>query len=195
MRKIAITGNIGSGKTTVCKILKNIGYKVFECDFEIKKLYGTINLKNKVRNMFGHKISNLFFSNGRVNKQALSDHLFSNPNELRNLEKVIYKNLVEMKKIFCEKHSKEQIVFFDIPLLFEKRMDNEYDQIIYLKVDSASQKKRVLKRKNIDENKFKSIINNQRDFSHSNRISLLIDTNENKKIVKKKLLDYLKSPK
>ena len=67
MRKIAITGNIGSGKTTVCKILKNIGYKVFECDLEVKKLYKTIKLKNKVRKMLGHKISNLFFRNGRIN--------------------------------------------------------------------------------------------------------------------------------
>jgi dephospho-CoA kinase len=70
-------------------------------------------------------------------------------------------------------------------------MENEYDQIIYLKVDKTIQKKRVLKRKNIDENKYKSIIKNQIDFSGSDKISLLINTEKTKKTIKKELLEHL----
>ena len=192
MIKIAITGNIGSGKTTICKILKTLGYEIFECDLEIKKLYQTIDLKKKIRKIFDNKISELFFVNGRVNKKALSDYIFNNPKDLRRLEKLIYEKLADLKSIFVKKNKKERIVFFDIPLLFEKRMNKGYDFIIYLKVDVETQKKRVLKRKNIDEEKYKNIISNQQDFSNSNKVSLLIDTKKKKKIIKNELLKFIK---
>ena len=192
MIKIAITGNIGSGKTTICKILKTLGYEIFECDLEVKKLYQTIDLKKKIREIFSNKISKLFFVNGRVNKKALSDYIFNNPKDLRRLEKLIYEKLADLKSIFVDKNKKERIVFFDIPLLFEKRMNKGYDFIIYLKVDVETQKKRVLKRKNINEEKYKNIISNQQDFSNSNKVSLLIDTKKKKKVIKNELLKFIK---
>ena len=191
MKKIAITGNIGSGKTTISNILLKAGYKVFQCDKEISNLYLVKNLKNEIKNTFENKVKNLFFKNGRINKIALSDYVFSSSMQLRRLEKIIYYYLEITKKDFLEKNKKKEILFFDIPLLFEKKLEDEYDFIIYLFLNKENQKKRVLKRKNMSEVKLKKILKNQKNFSKSKKISLLIDTNKKKVEVKKTLLSFI----
>ena len=192
MKKIAITGNIGSGKTTISNILLKAGYKVFQCDKEISNLYLVKNLKNEIKNTFENKVKNLFFKNGRINKVALSDYVFSSSIQLRRLEKIIYYYLEITKKDFLEKNKKNEILFFDIPLLFEKKLEDDYDFIIYLFLNKENQKKRVLKRKNMSENKLKKILKNQKDFSKSKKISLLIDANKKKAEVKQTLLEFIK---
>ena len=192
MKKIAITGNIGSGKTTISNILLKAGYKVFQCDKEISNLYLVKNLKNEIKNTFENKVKNLFFKNGRINKVALSNYVFSSSMQLRRLEKIIYYYLEITKKDFLEKNKKKEILFFDIPLLFEKKLEDEYDFIIYLFLNKENQKKRVLKRKNMSENKLKKILKNQKNFSKSKKISLLIDANKKKVEVKQTLLEFIK---
>ena len=192
MKKIAITGNIGSGKTTISNILLKAGYKVFQCDKEISNLYLVKNLKNEIKNTFENKVKNLFFKNGRINKVALSNYVFSSSIQLRRLEKIIYYYLEITKKDFLEKNKKKEILFFDIPLLFEKKLEDEYDFIIYLVLNKENQKKRVLKRKNMSDEKLKKILKNQKGFSSSKKISLLIDTNKRKVEVKQTLLEFIK---
>ena len=192
MKKIAITGNIGSGKTTISNILIKAGYKVFQCDKEIRNLYLVKNLKDEIKNTFENKVKNLFFKNGQINKVALSDYVFSSSMQLRRLEKIIYHYLEIIKRDFLEKNNKKKILFFDIPLLFEKKLEDEYDFIIYLFLNKESQKKRVLKRKNMSEDKLKKILKNQKNFSKSKKISLIIDTNKKKVEVKQTLLEFIK---
>ena len=192
MKKIAITGNIGSGKTTISNILLKAGYKVFQCDKEISNLYLVKNLKNEIKGTFENKVKNLLFKNGRINKIALSDYVFSSSMQLRRLEKIIYYYLEITKKDFLEKNKKKKLLFFDIPLLFEKKLEDEYDFIIYLFLNKENQKKRVLKRKNMSEDKLKKILKNQKDFSKSKKISLLIDTNKKKVEVKQTLFEFIK---
>ena len=192
MKKIAITGNIGSGKTTISNILLKAGYKVFQCDKEISNLYLDKDIKNKIKGTFENKVKNLFFKNGRINKIALSDYVFSSSMQLRRLEKIIYYYLEITKKDFLAKNKKKKLLFFDVPLLFEKKLEDEYDFIIYLVLNEENQKKRVLKRKNMNEEKLKKILKNQKGFGSSKKISLLIDTNKKKVEVKQTLLEFIK---
>ena len=56
MKKIGITGNIGSGKSTVSKIIKMLGYKVFESDKEVSKLLGNVDIIKRIKAEFDLKI-------------------------------------------------------------------------------------------------------------------------------------------
>ena len=192
MKKIAITGNIGSGKTTISNILLQEGYEVFQCDKEISKLYLCSDLKKEIKRTFNNKVENLFFRNGKINKKSLSDYVFSSPASLRNLEKIVYYHLEITKKKFLNENRNKRFIFFDIPLLFEKKQEDDYNYIIYLVLNKENQKRRVLKRKNMNEFKLKKILNNQKDSSKSKKISLLLDTNNKKAQVKKNLLSFIK---
>ena len=99
----------------------------------------------------------------------------------------------ESKEKFFEKNSNEPVVFLDIPLLFEKKLQSQFDFIIRTYVSDEVQKKRVLKRKNMTNAKFNQIRKTQTDYSgvEEKFVSLDINTEEDIKIVKKKVKNFL----
>ena len=193
--KIAITGKIGSGKTTVCKILKEIGYKVYESDNEVEKLLKRLQVVEKVKSLYKDKIENLIDNNGNINKKELGGFLFANKKELDKLEKLLYPLLEEQKKKFIEANCNEKFIFFDIPLLFEKKMHKKFDKIIFLDVSKEIQEKRVIKRKGMSKNKLDNILNNQSyDFSIFRKfISVQLNSSGNKGLLEYELKNFLKN--
>ena len=193
--KIAITGKIGSGKTTVCKILKEIGYKVYESDSEVEKLLKGFQVVEKVKSLYKDKIENLIDNNGNINKKELGGFLFANKKELDKLEKLLYPLLEEQKKKFIEANCNEKFIFFDIPLLFEKKMHKKFDKIIFLDVSKEIQEKRVIKRKGMSKNKLDNILNNQSyDFSIFRKfISVQLNSSGNKGLLEYELRNFLKN--
>ena len=94
---------------------------------------------------------------------------------------------MEEKEKFFIKNIKEQIVFLDIPLLFENKLQRNFNYIIYTFVAKRIQKKRVLKEKNMSEKKFNQIISKQNKLSnHQKRAKISLKLNTNKNIVKLK---------
>ena len=190
--KVAVTGNIGTGKSTVCEILKAMGFKVFESDYEVKKLYNQIDIICEIRKNFINKIPDLF-KNGKLDRKKLSNYAFSNKLELHKLENIIHPHVWNIKKTFIEDNSKEKVLFFDIPLLFEKDLHKEYDFVFYTMVDQKIQKKRVLERRNMDVQKFQKILSVQASLSKVTEkfISLKLDTEKNKTLIKNSIKNFL----
>ena len=193
--KVAITGKIGSGKSTISEILIKLGYKVFESDKEVSLLFDNNSITQKIITLFSKKIKNLVNSNGKINKTVLGNYVFSNRPELTKLEKIIHPLLSEKKQEFIQLESKEKILFFDIPLLFEKKLFKEFHFIIYLYIDKKTQFKRVIKRKGMTKDKFDEISKFQdHDLKRNSKfISLKLDTSRSKKEVKKNLISFITS--
>ena len=190
--KIAITGKIGSGKSTVAEIIKDIGYFVFESDKEVDKLFNSNHTKNKIKNLF-YKIQNLTNKDGSINKTLLGDYVFSNKNELKNLEDLIYPLLNKERQKFINSKKMEKILFFDIPLLFEKKLFTEYNFIIYVYVKDKIQKERVLRRKKMNKDKLERILEaqsyNLKDYQKF--ISIKIDTSNDIDLTKQSLISFI----
>ena len=191
--KIAITGKIGSGKSTVADIIKGLGYFVFESDKEVDKLFNSNNIKNKIKTLFC-KITNLTNKDGSINKTLLGDYVFSNKNELKNLEDLIYPLLNKERQKFINSRKMEKILFFDIPLLFEKKLFTEYNFIIYVYVKEKIQKERVLRRKKMNKDKLEKILEaqsyNLKDYQKF--ISIKIDTSNDVDQIKQSLISFIK---
>ena len=194
MLKIAITGKIATGKTTISEILKGMHYKVFDSDLEVANLYQTKAVIDLVIEKFSHKINSLLYDDGKLNISNLGSYVFKNSEELKKLEKILYPELKKKKDNFYLENKKEKVLFYDIPLLFQKNLQSFYTHIILTKVNKVTQKNRALQRKNMNNSKFEDILKIQEynENLFQKYISLTIDTS--KKIVetKKTLKDFLK---
>ena len=192
MIKVAITGNIGSGKSTITKVIRELGFKVFDSDKEVKKALTKKDLINQISKEFKSKIPGLIKRNA-IDKAKLGEFVFSNPDELKKLENIVHPRVWESKEKFFEKNCNESVVFLDIPLLFEKKLQSKFDFIIRTRVSEEVQKKRVLKRRNMTTTKFNHIRRTQTDYSdiEEKHISLDINTQEDIKIIKKRVKNFL----
>lgn len=141
MLKIAITGNIASGKTTVQKILEQKGYKVLDTDIVGHKLLDELP---EIKNEFSKY--EIFNANGMINRPEFGKLIFSNPELKTKLEEIIHPAIKrEILKFFAENYQ-EKVLFVGIPLLFETNMRDIFDKAVLIYTNDNIRKERLIKR-------------------------------------------------
>ena len=156
MVRVGILGSVGSGKSFVANIFKELGFNIFSADNEVANIYKNNNIVNK-------KISKFFklkLYKGKINKQELRDSLKKNPKKFKFLNKIIHPIVRKRLVIFLSRFKKNKLVVLDIPLLVENKMFNFVDILILVKTRSRSFLSRIKKRKNLDK-QFLNILKKQ----------------------------------
>jgi len=156
MVRVGILGSVGSGKSFVADIFKDLGFNIFSADNEVANIYKNNNIVNK-------KISKFFklkIYKGKINKQELRDSLKKNPNKFRFLNKIIHPIVRKKLVLFLSRFKKKKLVVLDVPLLVENKMLNFVDILILVKTRSRSFLSRIKKRKNLDK-QFLNILKKQ----------------------------------
>ncbi len=158
---VVITGGIGSGKSTFSKEVKKRGLKLLDSDEQVSQIYKkpNKNFLNYLRKIdLGPSIKN-----GKIDKKYISKKIFFNKKIKTDLEKYIFKLVRKNRKEFIkkEKKIKTNIVFFDIPLLFENDLNKKFDLIISIVSSQKERYKRLKKTKNLSKELFNKIIKSQ----------------------------------
>lgn len=146
MKIIGLTGGVASGKSTCSAYLVNKGYNIFDADAEVRKLYDDPEFLKKLKTIFPD-----VFENDILNKNLLRQNVFSNPEETKKIEQLIHP-LVEQKcDEFIKKNKDKDIIFLDVPLLFESGWHKKCDEVLSILCDANIRKKRYIKRGGIPE--------------------------------------------
>ncbi len=176
MKKIGITGGIGSGKTTVCDIFKLLGVPVFHADFEAKYLqnYDT-GIKNQIIMLLGDQAYN---GDGVLDRQMVAGIIFNNPKALAAVNQIIHPAVRQRFVKWCMEQQDVPYVLYEAAILFESGYAMDFDRTILVLADEKTRINRVIKRDHVTEEFVKQRISNQlSDSEKINRVDYLIDNN------------------
>lgn len=185
---VAITGSIGCGKTTLAKIVVDLGYPVFDADRWVRRIYYNKNFLHELNNTFEGIVCN-----GVADKKKLRTLVFNDNKKLKRLEALIHPCLRnELKRIIRVNARKKGILFIDAALLFEMKWDKYCDFIVVADVDPEIQKKRVMKRDNISEEDFYRINNVQmKNADKINLADVVVDTDKSLNLLKIDMINII----
>lgn len=143
MKKIAITGSLGTGKSTILKILQNLGFSTFSCDEVVKNLYKDPDIQKKIIEIFGKEILSI---DGKLNKKKILEKILED-NKLKEKLESLFHPLVKEKLLeFIRERKEEKIIFAEVPLLFEVGWEDLFDEIWVITCSPLTQKERILKK-------------------------------------------------
>ena len=141
MLKIALTGNIASGKSEVEKILLKKGYRVFDTDEIAHKILETSDVVIKSFEKFN------IITDNKIDRKKLGKLVFSDKKELKRLEEIVHPlvrdELLSIFSIECD------VVFVSVPQLFEAKFEELFDKIICITSNEEKRLVRLMKRNNL----------------------------------------------
>ena len=173
MIRIALTGSIGMGKSTVAEMFAGRGVAVFDADAEVRKLQG---LDGALVDAIEARFPGTTGPRG-VDRDALGERALGDPGELAALEAIVHPAVHAARARFLLDHKDAPATLFDIPLLFETGGDEAFDTVVVVSAPADVQRERVLARPGMTEDKFESIIARQMpDAEKRARADFVIET-------------------
>ncbi len=158
MIKVALTGNIGSGKSTVAKIFNIFGVPVFHSDIEARLLYNEQGVKDDLRLIFSDTVFN---TDGEIDAKKLASIIFNNKLYLQEVNSIIHPLVLKKYNQWCDLYSAEPYTIHETAILFENKLQNNFDLIINVSAPKHIRLKRVMNRDGISESKVEERMANQ----------------------------------
>lgn len=157
--KVAITGGIGSGKSTVAQYIKEMGYPVFSCDEIYKEIIKRDDYISAIRQEFPSAVIN-----GKIERQILSEIVFLDPKKREQLNEIAHPLIMSTLYERMEK-CEGALIFAEVPLLFEENLENQFDRTLVILREEEKRIDAVQKRDCLDDESIKKRIQAQFEYS------------------------------
>ena len=188
MIRIALTGSIGMGKSTVAKMFERAGVPVFDADAVVRRLQGPGGgLVEKIGELFPGTVRC-----GTLDRECLAHIVLADPAKLKALEEIVHPAVRDSRDAFVAENPAARILVFEIPLLFETGSEKEFDKVIVVSAPPAVQRARVLGRTGMSPVKLDSILARQMpDEEKRARADFVIDTGSDLSTTEAQVSDIL----
>lgn len=188
---LGLTGGIACGKTTISNIFKKIGIKVIDADKVAREVIELPEIVNQIKKNYGDEV----FINGKLDRKKLREIIFNDKEKIMKLNSIIHPKVID---IFKEEYNKnkfsDEIIVFDIPLLFEVGLEKYCNKTIVVYVNEEIQIKRVMERDNSSRELAKKIIDAQMDlFKKVKMADYAIENNSTISELEKKVKNIIES--
>lgn len=188
LKLIAITGGIGSGKSTAAEIIKNAGFPVLSCDEITADLYKKPAIKRGLKKLFPSAVSGE--KRLSVNKKTIAELCFGNDGEYKKLCSLMTTKTYEVAIKKAKRLGGK--VFIEVPLLFEYGLQNDFFAVIVITRNDEARINGVMTRSSLTKEEVVARINRQFDYSSADLSGFSVITNDGTtEELKIKLLDII----
>ena len=159
--KVAVTGGAGSGKTSVCNRLKELGVKVISADEMARKAVAPgSEALTKITRFFGDTV---LLADGTLNRKMLRRMITDDDNARLSLERFLHHEITNLiqKNVVCAEKKGCRIVAIEVPLLFELGIKEKFDWVVVVSADKGLRVKRLMERDQTSRDEAEDLVNVQ----------------------------------
>jgi len=182
---VGLTGGIGSGKTTVSNMFKDLGVPVYIADIEAKNLMNSSKvIRRKLIELFGPKA----YEDSELNRTYIASKIFNDDTYLKKMNAIIHPKVANHFKHWLQKQTSKYVIK-EAAIIFEHNMQSQYDYIITVIANEEDRINRILKRDNTTKDKIMSIMKNQLSDGEKLKLSDFVIINDKLEHTKEQVLD------
>jgi dephospho-CoA kinase len=188
MIRIALTGSIGMGKSTVAGMFERMGVPVFDADAVVRALQAPGGgLVEKIGEAFPGTVRC-----GTLDRECLAQIVLADRDKLAALERIVHPAVREAREGFVAAHPNAPALVFEIPLLFETGGESEFDKVVVVSAPADVQRARVMSRAGMTPEKLDSILARQMpDEEKRRRADFVVDTGTDLSTTQNQVRDIL----